>query len=509
MAAGLPDGVADAVIDELDRTGEVGVEGIVGTQLTVDTGPWAAVPRCARHRDVRLGIDRVRRGLPPLQADRAHQCQFLHGLHGQRRFQMDQVGVAGEAGEREVEAVGKQRIEGAELAVAGTAVAGRRIGLQPEPRHPRHVLQGVARAGAECPGADLAAADMAGLPHAFEVPVDGAELAGEADVEHVAVFVAESVEILRAVALIQRIVGRQLVGAEHLPLQAQGREAEVPVGDIVERREVVVLHRLADEADEAPGAALPVPPDRIERLPHIGAVARRHEALQVEGEVLPADARLERARIGGVGVGNESKAQVERILVDRRDDILVEGARVFELGEDLPVLVEADVGVDLQALDQVGIRHRMAGAEAGSIAGLEPLAQGHPQRDVAVRIARQQRDVFQAVERLGAQRRIGEHRPVLLPAIAQDRGAGGDGCVVGAGVLCRYEICKQRCNQPQCSLSRHGRACPQRPGYGEPPPHARLSRCGAVKTWMPGMKPGMTVEGVEAHWASQHCWPGI
>src|SRR5712692_6151490 len=113
----------------------------------------------------------------------------------------------------------------------------------------------------------------------------------------------------------------------------------------------IVLHRLAQESDEAPGAALPVAPNGVEGLPHIGTVARRDETLQVEVEILASHARLEGPRLGRVDVGEKSEPQVEGVLVDRCGDVLAEGAVVFELEEQLPVLVEMDIGVKLQTLD--------------------------------------------------------------------------------------------------------------------------------------------------------------
>ena len=139
----------------------------------------------------------------------------------------------------------------------------------------------------------------------------------------------------------------------------------------------IVLHRLADEADEAPGPRLPIAPDRIEGLAHIRAVARRHEALQVEVEILPADTRLEGPLLRRVDVGQEGKPEIERILVDRCDSGLAESAVVLELHEQLPMRVEMRVGMDLQPLQEMRIRPCPTDAEARRIEALEALAQRH------------------------------------------------------------------------------------------------------------------------------------
>src|SRR5256885_12604571 len=59
---------------------------------------------------------------------------------------MNQVHVPRVAREREVVAVGKQRIERAERVVSGLVIARRRIDLQPETWRPRLVGDGVAAA---------------------------------------------------------------------------------------------------------------------------------------------------------------------------------------------------------------------------------------------------------------------------------------------------------------------------------------------------------------------------
>src|SRR5262245_14262907 len=121
-----------------------------------------------------------------------------------------------------------------------------------------------------------------------------------------------------------------------------------------------VLHRLAKKSEEPPWSAFPVAPHGIKGLPHVRAVPRRDEPLQIEIEVLPSYARLERPGLGLVDISEKAQSEIERILVDRRGDILAEGAIVLDLQEQLPVLVEMKVCVKLQPLDQIIIGPRAA-----------------------------------------------------------------------------------------------------------------------------------------------------
>ena len=119
---------------------------------------------------------------------------------------MDQVGVPGEAGEREVIAVREQRIERLDPAVAGVAIAGGTVDLQADARLPGDIRKSIAGTRAGTPGANLLRPDRTRLPHRFEIPVEARELAGETDVEHVALLGAPCIEEARIVALIIGII---------------------------------------------------------------------------------------------------------------------------------------------------------------------------------------------------------------------------------------------------------------------------------------------------------------
>src|SRR5216684_4023473 len=196
------------------------------------------------------------------------------------------------------------------------------VDLQSEARLPRELSERVACARSDRPGADILSADYASLAHRLEIPIDMVEIPREPDIEHVALFVTTGVEVAGVVLLVEGVVGRQFVRPEDLPLHPERVEAEMAVRRVVERMLEIVLHRLAQESDEAPGAALPVTPHGIERLPRVGTVAGRDETLQVEVEILPSDPRLEGPRLGRVDVGKKSEPQVEGVLVDGRSTFL-------------------------------------------------------------------------------------------------------------------------------------------------------------------------------------------
>jgi molybdate transport system ATP-binding protein len=90
-----------------------------------------------------------------------------------------------------------------------------------------------------------------------------------------------------------------------------------------------------------------------------------------------------------------------------------------------PIFVEVNIGMDLQALQEIAVHRRVAGTEAGCVVGFETFAQGDAQRNVAFRIGGPQRDVFEPIERFGAQSGIGKDRPVLRPAVRLNRGPLG------------------------------------------------------------------------------------
>ncbi|CAM3148713.1 hypothetical protein BUGL105410_21245 [Burkholderia gladioli] len=368
---------------------------------------------------------------------------------------MDQVAVARVAGQREVIAVREQRVEGADVAVAGMAVAGGAVHLQAEARRAGQRGEGIAAQRAEGPGADAGRAHVPGLPHRFHVPVERRALAGVAQVEHVAPLVAGGIEKARAVALVARPVGRQVAGAEAAALDAQAAELQVAVRGVVEAVEIAILHRPREIADEAPLADLVVAPQRVEGLPHIGAVAHGDEALQVEGHLLAADARLHGAGAELADVGDEGLLQVERVLVDGRHRILAEWARILELHEGLHVLAETRIGMDLRALDHVAVGAAAAEPEQGRVVEFEALSQVRAEREIPARVARQ-RNVLERVERLARQAGIGERAPVLLPAIEGRRGSARGAGRLRDGACRRRRLCLRGRARQQCE--RAGRA---------------------------------------------------
>src|SRR5262245_564056 len=225
------------------------------------------------------------------------------------------------------------------------------VHLDAQARQPGGLSKCVAGAGSNGPSADVLATDHAGLSHRFQIPVYLIEVPRESSIEYVAFFITACIEVSRIILLIERVISGQLIGAEHLPLDSKRVKAEMAVRRVVQRMIQKVLHGLAQKSDEPPRSTFPVAPHRIKGLPYVRAVSGRNESLQVESEILPSYARLERPGLGGVDIGEKAQPQVERILVHRRGNVLAEGAVIFDLQEQLPVLVEMKVGVKLQPLD--------------------------------------------------------------------------------------------------------------------------------------------------------------
>lgn len=280
----------------------------------------------------------------------------------------------------------------------------------------------VAAQRAERPRADRVLSDVAGLQHRLDVPVEPVGLARVAHVEHVAPLGAGRIRIARVVARVARPVRGQIARPRAGALDAHAVESQVAVRHVVERGRIAILHRARHVADQPPFADFVIGPQSVVRLPHVRAVAHRHEALQVERHLLPADPRLERARPQLIDVRDERLLEVELILVDGADRVLAERPRIDELHERLEVPAIAQVRVHVRALDHVIVVVRGAEAEQRRVVQFEALAQVRAERQVGRRIVAEPY-VFQRVERLARHARIREHRPVLLPAVEQHRRA--------------------------------------------------------------------------------------
>ena len=85
----------------------------------------------------------------------------------------------------------------------------------------------------------------------------------EMDIEILAPLVAGHTQVAGAVLGIVGIIGRQADRRGELALDAQHAEGQMSVAEIVERAQVPVQHRLAVEADEAPGPCLVIGPARV------------------------------------------------------------------------------------------------------------------------------------------------------------------------------------------------------------------------------------------------------
>ena len=201
----------------------------------------------------------------------------------------------------------------------------------------------------------------------------------------------------------------------------------------------------------------PVGPHPVERLAHIGAVARGDKALQVERHFLPAHAHLDRAVRRGHSHRHEQLLDIELVAIRRGNRLLLKRARIDQLAEHLHVGAQAQVRMDVGALDHVSVGRCRASAVRRRIDMLVTLAQAGAQRQVRTAVA--ERNIFEAVERLARQAGAGQHVPVLGPAIEVDRRALGVACCwrwcCHGG--CR-RCCRWRCHWRRCGF-RSKRLC--------------------------------------------------
>src|SRR6185369_4983192 len=97
---------------------------------------------------------------------------------------------------------------------------------------------------------------------------------GKPGIEDVPTIVPIGVGVMRTVTLIARVIGREFIRTQNLSLHTQSMEQQMMIGEIIEGLAASILHRLADEAEDAPGPAFPVTPECVKGLPDIGPVPR-------------------------------------------------------------------------------------------------------------------------------------------------------------------------------------------------------------------------------------------
>src|SRR5258708_4982326 len=420
MAAGAPYGVADLEMDCFHRGGDVGRDEPVRANLAVGAGPASAASCGSRDGEIGLDVHGIRRRLAPLQADRGQHGQAPRRLHSDRRLHVDDVHVARVPREREIVAVRKQRVERLERAVTGTTIAGGGVHLQAETRRPRGTSEGVTRQAADRPGSHLRRTHIAALAHGFCAPVEAVPGPGIADVADIAPLVTRGVEKPGPLQLVSRIVDGELAGADVFSFDPEAAVLEMAVGKIVKWPVVPVLNRVAPERDDPPGRHLPVDPGRIEGLPHVTSIAGGDEALQVERHLLAPQSRLQLAGAEWMDIGDEALLQVDLVLIDRRDDRLPWCPVVLELGEDLPVFVRVDVGVNLETLQKVALARLPADAEERRLVGLIALAALEAERGGAPGVGRRHQTAFKVADWFRPQPGVCQYRPVLPPTFKLD-----------------------------------------------------------------------------------------
>jgi hypothetical protein len=185
------------------------------------------------------------------------------------------------------------------------------------------------------------------------------------------------------------------------------------VRHVVERRVVAVLHGPRHIADQPPLADFIIGPQAVVGLPHVRTVAHRHEALQVERHLLPADARLDRAGPHLIDVRDERLFEIELILVDRADRVLAERPRVDELHERLQMAAIAQVRMDVRALDHVVV---VAPRPARTAARCSARSARAGSRRATGRSTGRRRAARISASRTACAARTGSRAPTSLPA---------------------------------------------------------------------------------------------
>src|SRR5438128_3379118 len=279
MASSTANRIADLEADDLEGGREVRPDRPVGSELPVHPGPPPRLPGRARDGHVGLDVHGVRRGFTPLHAGGNHQRHVRDRLGSERGLQMDQVHVTRVAGEREVVAVRKERVERAECLVPGLVIARRGIDLEAQTRRPGEVGKSVAAAAADGPGADVCAPHISELGHRLDIPVEAASRAGVSHIEVVTPLVPAGVDKASIVSNEARVIRREVTGADVLALGPHASVLEMFVGEVIEEMLMSILNRQAPEPYEAPFLLLPVHPCGVVGLSDVGAIADRNEAL--------------------------------------------------------------------------------------------------------------------------------------------------------------------------------------------------------------------------------------
>ncbi len=176
-------------------------------------------------------------------------------------------------------------------------------------------------------------------------------------------------------------------------------------------------------ADQSPWTRLVVAPDRIERLADVRAITRCNETLEIEGKLLPANAYFKHGRSKRFGQGNEALFKIEPITVDRTFHRLAGREIALELHKGLDP-TDPEIRMRFEPAYEIAIRRIARGSKRWRVVGFEAFPKRSAEREIGLRVARRQRDIFECVERLGPQSGIGQDRPIFLPTIEQDGGAG-------------------------------------------------------------------------------------
>ncbi len=137
------------------------------------------------------------------------------------------------------------------------------------------------------------------------------------------------------------------------------------------------------------------------------SIAGRNEALQIESEILPSNTGLECPCVECLGIAEKGKSEIEFVFIGTADIRFSEGAVVLELGIKLPMFIKMRVDVYLSTLEKIGIPRAASDPESRRRIDLVTFTKSKPERNVAVGVAGNQGEIFEIIQWLRFEVRVG------------------------------------------------------------------------------------------------------
>jgi len=114
----------------------------------------------------------------------------------------------------------------------------------------------------------------------------------------------------------------------------------------------------------------------------IGNVTKRDESLEIERNQLPTKSRRQGSTNNLFGDGDERLLEIQRIPIDRRQDLFGRRERTLRLRHDLNMAAETNVGAQLQPLQQPFTAVASHRTKKLRVIALETLAEVYSERHI-------------------------------------------------------------------------------------------------------------------------------